>query len=115
MPVWRYDLISNGEGPGGLRRNLRQAGPAPHGEAGKVQAWQVEGISGFELSERLRQQGERFRWLMENGEVLDHSRPAVAPRGYGRPAATTPAPPPRVTAPLPTSSAAVEPSSGIHS
>ncbi|MFI5331000.1 MAG: hypothetical protein ACHQ2F_08195 [Desulfobaccales bacterium] len=71
MPVWRYDLISNGEGPGGLRRNLRQAGPAPRGEAGKAQAWQVEGISGFELSERLRQQGERFRWLMENGEVLE--------------------------------------------
>ncbi len=59
MPDWHYDLISNGESPGGRRWNLRQAGPAPRGEAGKVQERQVEGIGGFELSERLRQQGER--------------------------------------------------------
>lgn len=71
MPVWLYDLISNREGPGGQRRNLRRAGPAPGGEAGKAQAQRVEGMSGFELSERLRLQGERCGWFMENGEVSE--------------------------------------------
>ena len=91
MPVWRNDLISSRGGPGGHRRNLRQAGPAPGGEAGKAPARRVKGPSDFELSERLRQPGERFRWLRENGEAPEllpgqpwHPWPGTARGDYAR-------------------------------
>jgi thioredoxin reductase len=118
MPAWDYDQIIIGGGPAGLTAGI-YAGRARlcavmleklmHG--GQMMTTDLvenypgfpEGISGFELSERLlRQQAERFELLMENGEVSEiipgqHG----AHRSHGRPAATTPSPPLWVTAPLP--------------
>jgi len=85
MPAWDYDIIIIGAGPAGLTAGL-YAGRARlktlllekliHG--GQVMTTDLvenypgfpEGISGFELSDRMRQQAERFGLEFRSGEVL---------------------------------------------
>lgn len=84
MPAWNYDIIIVGAGPAGLTAGL-YAGRARlktlllekliHG--GQVMTTDLvenypgfpEGISGFELSDRMRQQAERFGLEFRSGEV----------------------------------------------
>jgi len=86
MSAWDYDIIIVGAGPAGLTAGL-YAGRARlktlllekliHG--GQVMTTDLvenypgfpEGISGFELSDRMRKQAERFGMEFRNGEVLD--------------------------------------------
>ncbi len=85
MSAWDYDIIIVGAGPAGLTAGL-YAGRARlktlllekliHG--GQVMTTDLvenypgfpEGISGFELSDRMRQQAERFGLEFRSGEVL---------------------------------------------
>ena len=86
MPEWDYDLIIIGGGPGGLTVGI-YAGRARlktlllekliHG--GQMMTTDLvenypgfpEGITGFELSDRMRQQAERFGLLIRSQEVLE--------------------------------------------
>jgi thioredoxin reductase (NADPH) len=86
MAAWDYDIVIVGAGPAGLTAGL-YAGRARlktlllekliHG--GQVMTTDLvenypgfpEGISGFELSDRMRKQAERFGLEFRNGEVLD--------------------------------------------
>jgi len=86
MPAWDYEIVIVGAGPAGLTAGL-YAGRARlktlllekliHG--GQVMTTDLvenypgfpEGISGFELSDRMRKQAERFGLEFLNGEVLD--------------------------------------------
>jgi thioredoxin reductase (NADPH) len=86
MPSWDYDLIIIGGGPAGLTAGI-YAGRARlcaillekliHG--GQMMTTDVvenypgfpEGITGFELSDRMRKQAERFKLLIKNAEVLE--------------------------------------------
>ena len=85
MPKWDYDLIIIGGGPAGLTAGI-YAGRARlcavllekliHG--GQMMTTDLvenypgfpEGITGFELSDRMRKQAERFGLLIKNAEVL---------------------------------------------
>ena len=85
MPAWDYDLIIIGGGPAGLTAGI-YAGRARlcavllekliHG--GQMMTTDLvenypgfpEGITGFELSDRMRKQAERFGLLIKNAEVL---------------------------------------------
>ena len=91
MPAWDYDLIIIGGGPAGLTAGI-YAGRARlcavmleklmHGgqmmTADLVENYSgfPEGISGFELSERLRQQAERFECAHGERRGLGESFPA---------------------------------------
>jgi thioredoxin reductase (NADPH) len=86
MPSWDYDLIIIGGGPAGLTAGI-YAGRARlktvllekliHG--GQVMTTDLvenypgfpEGISGFELSDRMKKQAERFGLEFQNREVLE--------------------------------------------
>jgi thioredoxin reductase (NADPH) len=86
MPAWDYDLIIIGGGPAGLTAGI-YAGRARlktlllekliHG--GQMMTTDLvenypgfpEGISGFELSDRMRKQAERFGLLIRSQEVLE--------------------------------------------
>ncbi|MBI4644347.1 MAG: thioredoxin-disulfide reductase [Deltaproteobacteria bacterium] len=86
MPAWDYDIVIVGAGPAGLTAGI-YAGRARlktlllekliHG--GQVMTTDLvenypgfpEGISGFELSDRMRKQAERFGLEFRSGEVLD--------------------------------------------
>jgi thioredoxin reductase (NADPH) len=86
MPAWDYDLIIIGGGPAGLTAGI-YAGRARlktlllekliHG--GQMMTTDLvenypgfpEGISGFELSDRMRQQAERFGLIIRSQEVLE--------------------------------------------
>jgi thioredoxin reductase (NADPH) len=86
MPAWDYDLIIIGGGPAGLTAGI-YAGRARlcavllekliHG--GQMMTTDLvenypgfpDGITGFDLSDRMRKQAERFGLLIKNGEVLD--------------------------------------------
>jgi thioredoxin reductase (NADPH) len=86
MPAWDYDLIIIGGGPAGLTAGI-YAGRARlktlllekliHG--GQMMTTDLvenypgfpEGISGFELSDRMRKQAERFGLLIRTQEVLE--------------------------------------------
>jgi thioredoxin reductase (NADPH) len=86
MTSWDYDLIIIGGGPAGLTAGI-YAGRARlcalllekliHG--GQMMTTDVvenypgfpEGITGFELSDRMRKQAERFKLLIKNAEVLE--------------------------------------------
>ncbi len=86
MPTWDYDLIIIGGGPAGLTAGI-YAGRARlcalmlekliHG--GQMMTTDLvenypgfpEGISGFELSDRMRKQAERFGLLIKSAEVLE--------------------------------------------
>ena len=86
MSAWDYDLIIIGGGPAGLTAGI-YAGRARlcavliekliHG--GQMMTTDLvenypgfpEGITGFDLSDRMRQQAERFGLLIKNGEVLE--------------------------------------------
>jgi len=86
MPRWDYDIIIVGAGPAGLSAGI-YAGRARlktlllekliHG--GQVMTTDLvenypgfpEGISGFELSDRMRKQAERFGLQFRSGEVLE--------------------------------------------
>lgn len=85
MPAWDYDIVIVGAGPAGLTAGI-YAGRARlktlllekliHG--GQVMTTDLvenypgfpEGISGFELSDRMRKQAERFGLGFRTGEVL---------------------------------------------
>jgi len=85
MPAWDYDLIIIGGGPAGLTAGI-YAGRARlktlllekliHG--GQMMTTDLvenypgfpEGITGFELSDRMRKQAERFGLLIRSQEVL---------------------------------------------
>ena len=85
MPAWDYDIIIVGAGPAGLTAGI-YAGRARlktlllekliHG--GQVMTTDLvenypgfpEGISGFELSDQMRKQAERFGLEFRSGEVL---------------------------------------------
>ena len=86
MPSWDYDLIIIGGGPAGLTAGI-YAGRARlcallvekliHG--GQMMTTDLienypgfpEGITGFELSDRMRKQAERFGLLIKSAEVLE--------------------------------------------
>ena len=86
MPAWDYDLIIIGAGPAGLTAGI-YAGRARlktlllekliHG--GQMMTTDLvenypgfpEGITGFELSDRMRKQAERFGLLIRSQEVLE--------------------------------------------
>lgn len=86
MPAWDYDLIIIGGGPAGLTAGI-YAGRARlktllvekliHG--GQMMTTDLvenypgfpEGISGFELSDRMRKQAERFGLEIQNQEVVE--------------------------------------------
>ncbi len=86
MSAWEYDLIIIGGGPAGLTAGI-YAGRARlcamllekliHG--GQMMTTDLvenypgfpEGISGFELSDRMRKQAERFKLLIKDAEVLE--------------------------------------------
>jgi len=86
MPPWDYDIIIVGGGPAGLTAGI-YAGRSRlktlllekliHG--GQVMTTDLvenypgfpEGVSGFELSDRMRKQAERFGLEFRNGEVLE--------------------------------------------
>ncbi|RJR35878.1 MAG: thioredoxin-disulfide reductase [Deltaproteobacteria bacterium] len=86
MPAWDYDIVIVGAGPAGLTAGI-YAGRARlktlllekliHG--GQVMTTDLvenypgfpEGISGFELSDRMRKQAERFGLEFRTGEVLE--------------------------------------------
>jgi thioredoxin reductase (NADPH) len=86
MPAWDYDLIIIGGGPAGLTAGI-YAGRARlktlllekliHG--GQMMTTDLvenypgfpEGISGFELSDRMRKQAERFGLVIRSQEVLE--------------------------------------------
>jgi thioredoxin reductase (NADPH) len=86
MPLWDYDLVIIGGGPAGLTTGI-YAGRARlcavmlekliHG--GQMMTTDLvenypgfpEGISGFELSDRMKQQAERFGLLIKSAEVLE--------------------------------------------
>jgi thioredoxin reductase (NADPH) len=85
MPAWDYDIVIVGAGPAGLTAGI-YAGRARlktlllekliHG--GQVMTTDLvenypgfpEGISGFDLSDRMRKQAERFGLEFRSGEVL---------------------------------------------
>lgn len=85
MPAWDYDLIIIGGGPAGLTAGI-YAGRARlcavllekliHG--GQMMTTDLienypgfpEGITGFDLSDRMRKQAERFGLLIKDAEVL---------------------------------------------
>ena len=85
MPAWDYDLIIIGGGPAGLTAGI-YAGRARlcaillekliHG--GQMMTTDLvenypgfpEGITGFDLSDRMRKQAERFGLLIKSAEVL---------------------------------------------
>jgi thioredoxin reductase (NADPH) len=85
MPAWDYDIIIVGAGPAGLTAGI-YAGRARlktlllekliHG--GQVMTTDLvenypgfpDGVSGFELSDRMRKQAERFGLAFNTGEVL---------------------------------------------
>jgi thioredoxin reductase (NADPH) len=86
MSAWDYDLIIIGGGPAGLTAGI-YAGRARlcavliekliHG--GQMMTTDLienypgfpKGVTGFDLSDRMRQQAERFGLLIKNGEVLE--------------------------------------------
>ncbi len=86
MPAWDFDLVIIGGGPAGLTAGI-YAGRARlcavmlekliHG--GQMMTTDVvenypgfpEGITGFELSDRMRKQAERFGLLIKDAEVLE--------------------------------------------
>jgi len=86
MSAWDYDLIIIGGGPAGLTSGI-YAGRARlcavllekliHG--GQMMTTDLvenypgfpEGITGFELSDRMRKQAERFKLLIKTAEVLE--------------------------------------------
>ncbi|HEY9073085.1 MAG TPA: thioredoxin-disulfide reductase [Desulfobaccales bacterium] len=86
MSAWEYDLIIIGGGPAGLTAGI-YAGRARlcavliekliHG--GQMMTTDMvenypgfpEGVTGFDLSDRMRQQAERFGLLIKTGEVLE--------------------------------------------
>ena len=86
MSAWDYDLIIIGGGPAGLTAGI-YAGRARlcalllekliHG--GQMMTTDLvenypgfpEGITGFELSDRMRKQAERFKLLIKTAEVLE--------------------------------------------
>lgn len=86
MSAWEYDLIIIGGGPAGLTAGI-YAGRARlcavliekliHG--GQMMTTDLvenypgfpEGVTGFDLSDRMRQQAERFGLLIKTGEVLE--------------------------------------------
>jgi thioredoxin reductase (NADPH) len=86
MPSWDYDLVIIGGGPAGLTAGI-YAGRARlcavlvekliHG--GQMMTTDLvenypgfpEGVTGFELSDRMRKQAERFGLLIKAGEVLE--------------------------------------------
>jgi thioredoxin reductase (NADPH) len=86
MSAWDYDLIIIGGGPAGLTAGI-YAGRARlcalllekliHG--GQMMTTDMienypgfpEGITGFELSDRMRKQAERFKLLIKDAEVLE--------------------------------------------
>ncbi len=86
MPAWDYDIIIVGAGPAGLTAGI-YAGRARLKTlllekliyGGQVMTTDLvenypgfpEGISGFELSDRMRRQAERFGLEFRTGEVLD--------------------------------------------
>lgn len=85
MDRYFHDLVIVGAGPAGLTAGLYAAGskretilPEKLGAGGQVLTTEwienypgfPEGIGGFEIIDRMKKQAERFRLLMENGEVL---------------------------------------------
>jgi thioredoxin reductase (NADPH) len=86
MPAWDYDIVIVGAGPAGLTAGI-YAGRARlktllvekliHG--GQVMTTDLvenypgfpEGITGFELSDRMRKQADRFGLAFHTGEILD--------------------------------------------
>ena len=102
MPAWDYDLIIIGGGPAGLTAGI-YAGRARlktlllekliHG--GQMMTTDLienypgfpEGITGFDLSDRMRKQAERFGLEIRSQEVLELvTRQPVAHGGPGGPA-----------------------------
>ena len=86
MPAWDYDIVIVGAGPAGLTAGI-YAGRARLKTlllekliyGGQVMTTDLvenypgfpEGISGFELSDRMRKQAERFGLEFRSGEVLE--------------------------------------------
>ncbi len=86
MPAWDYDLVIIGGGPAGLTAGI-YAGRARfcavllekliHG--GQMMTTDIvenypgfpEGITGYELSDRMRKQAERFKLLIKTAEVKE--------------------------------------------